>query len=204
MLTGKDIMKILVFDLETRKDAKTLRPDNEELGWTALREGEGGISALAIWDVTEQWLYLYDDYSIQAAVAHLESADVLVSFYGEKFDVPVIEGILGRKLRIKYHYDIYREIAEANAHRGIVGRKGDFTLDAVCKRNIGKGKTSNGAHAVELVKLGKFGELFNYCGHDVKLTKELFEYACLGNGVMNINNSFLPLSIPDWIKKAMI
>jgi hypothetical protein len=204
MFTGKDLMRILVFDLETRKDAKTLRPDNEERGWDELRQGEGGISALAIWDVSEQWLYLYDDHCIHAAVAHLEQADVLVSFYGEKFDVPVIEGVLGRKLRVKYHYDIYREMAEANAHRGIIGRKGDFTLDSVCTRTIGKGKTSNGAHAVVLVTNQQFGELFNYCGHDVKLTKELFEYACLNNGVMNINNSFLPLSIPDWIKKSMI
>jgi len=197
-------MKILIFDLETRLLAQDLCPDDVNAGWDALRRGEGGISALMIYDVEDAWLHIYDDQSMNAATMHLESADVLIGFRSEAFDIPVVEGVIDRKLRIKYHYDIYSEIARTNARKGIVGRKGDFTLDAIARRTIGRGKNGSGAHAPDLVNSGRFAELFNYCGNDVRLTLDLFRYICQHGGVMNINNSFLPLPVPDWIKTGMV
>ncbi len=196
--------RIVFFDLETRKHASDLDPENNEAGWDALRRGEGGISALVIYDTRDHWLYPYDDHSIQAAAKHLESADVVVGFRSEKFDVPVVEGILGRNLRLRYHYDIYTEIARANAHKGIVGLKGDFTLDAVCKRNLGRGKVEHGSNAKELAARGHWGRLFYYCGDDVHLTRDLFARMCDKGGCMNNNRSFLPLVIPDWISRSMM
>ena len=110
--------RILYFDLETRLLAADLNPHDREAGWAALRAGEGGISALAIFDSMLNWAYLYDDHSINAAVAHLEQADVVVGFASKTFDVPVIEGILGRKLTLNYHYDILDEASRAYAAQG--------------------------------------------------------------------------------------
>lgn len=196
-------MRIVFFDLETRLHASDLNPEDEEAGWDALRRGEGGISALCIYDTKDRWLYTYDDHSIQAAARHLESADVVVGFRSEKFDVPVVEGLLGRSLRLRYHLDIYTEIAQANAHKGIVGLKGDFTLDAVCRRNLGRGKVEHGSNAKELARRGHFGRLFYYCGDDVHLTYDLFAYICHRGGCVNNNRSFLPLDIPSWITRLM-
>lgn len=195
--------RIIFFDLETRKHASDLNPEDNDAGWDALRRGEGGISALVLFDTKDQWLYTYDDHSIQAAARHLESADVIVGFRSEKFDVPVVEGVLGRSLRLKYHYDIYTEIARANANRGIVGLKGDFTLDSVAKRNVGRGKVEHGSNAKELAARGNWGRLFYYCGDDVHLTRDLFAYICRRGGCVNNNRSFLPLVIPDWISRVM-
>jgi len=197
-------MKILVFDLETRLLAQDLHPDDIDAGWEALRRGEGGISALMIYDVEDDWLHIYDDQSILPATMHLESADLLIGFRSEAFDIPVIEGVIDRKLRIKQHYDIYAEVARSNAKKGVVGRKGDFTLDAISRRTLGRGKNGSGKHAPALIQSGKFGELFNYCGNDVRLTLDLFRYICQHGGVMNIHNSFLPLPIPDWIRSEMV
>jgi DEAD/DEAH box helicase domain-containing protein len=196
-------MRIVYFDLETRLHAADLNHEDEEAGWDALRRGEGGISALMIYDATEQWLYPYDDHSVMAAAKHLESADLVVGFRSAKFDVPVVEGILGRNLRLRSHYDIYTEIARANAHRGIVGLKGDFTLDAVCKRNIGRGKVEHGSNAKELAARGHWGRLFYYCGDDVHLTRDLFAYMCNRGGCVNNNRGFLSLDIPDWIRRQV-
>lgn len=195
--------RVIFFDLETRKHAKDLNPSDEDAGWDALRRGEGGISALVLYDTKDGWLYTYDDHSIEAAARHLEAADVVVGYCSAKFDVPVIEGILGRNLHLRSHYDIYVEIARANAQRGVVGMKGDFTLDAVCRRNLGRGKVEHGSNAKDLASRGHWGRLFYYCGDDVHLTRDLFALICKQGGCANINRGFLPLLVPDWISRAM-
>lgn len=194
-------MKYVIFDLETRSGPLDLRPDDEEAGWNALREGEGGISSLVIYDSEEDWAYIYDDKTLENAARHLESADLVVSYYGSKFDVPVIEGIINRKLRLRQHLDLYSKISEEGIKNGMIGRKGDFTLNAVCSRTLGCGKIGNGAHAITLIKEGRYGELFNYCAHDVLLTRKLFDYICQHNGVQGLHNSFLPIILPDWMKR---
>lgn len=195
--------RILFFDVETRKWASDLHPDHET-GWDMLRRGDGGASAICIYDTNDSWAYTYDDKSASHAARHLESADVLVGFRSISFDVPVVEGIVGRKLRIKQQYDIYVEMTRANAHRGIVGRKGDFTLDAVAKRNLGRGKIDHGSHAKELVQQGRWGQLMNYCLDDVHLTHDLFAKICRDGGLNNLNGGFVNLpAIPEWIAATM-
>jgi len=196
--------KVLVFDLETRLGPKDLRPDDEQAGWEALRRGEGGISAICIYDVDQKWLYMYDDLSIEKAARHLEAADVLIGYNTESFDIPCLEGVLGRKLRIKQHYDIYTEIKIVNARKGIIGRKGDFTLGTVGHRCLGRGKSEHGGNVTELLRKGMVADVFNYCGQDVKLTYDLMLYICEHGGIQSINNSFLAVPVADWLKKAML
>jgi hypothetical protein len=191
--------RIVCFDLETRKWASDLDPENDANGWDLLRDGKGGASAIAIYDTQMKWCYTYDDHSALSAAKHLEAADLVVGFRSEKFDIPVIEGLLGRKLRLKGRFDIYEEMARANAERGIVGGKGDFTLDAVSKRNLGRGKIDHGHNARTLTMQGKFGQLFNYCLDDVHLTYDLFARICRDGGLINLGGSFLRLPVPDHV-----
>ena len=194
-------MRILYFDLETRVGPLTLSPKNEQLGWELLRAGKGGISSLAIYDTQDRWLHFYDDHTIGQAARHLESADALIGYSSVGFDVPVVEGILGRKLALRHHFDIYAGIALAGAHRGLVGTKGDCTLDTVARRNIGQGKIEHGSHAEDLAKAGHWGKLFNYCADDVRLTRELFHYICEHDGV-HVMSTYITLDIPAWLRKA--
>lgn len=196
-------MRIVYFDLETRKLAKDLHK-NEQIGWDLLRQGKGGISALAIYDSQDRWLYLHDDTSLPEVARLLEKADVVVGYCSSRFDIPVIEGILGRALRIRFHFDIYSSVARANAERGILGQKGDFTLDSVAKRNLGRGKIEHGAHAPELIRLGRWAKLFNYCADDVHLTHDLFVKLCTDGGLINLNGKFITISLPDWVRSAVV
>jgi hypothetical protein len=100
--------RIAFFDIETRKGPKTLCPLDEQAGWERLRRGEGGISALVIWDTKLQWAHMYDDTqrSLATAAKHLEAVDLIVTHTGSTFDVPCMEGILGRAMVLKNHYDI--------------------------------------------------------------------------------------------------
>jgi hypothetical protein len=156
-----------------------------------------------VYDFEADWPSLYDDHSILAAARHLEAADVVVSFRGEAFDVPCMEGLAGRRLRLREHIDLYAWIARANAQRGIVGTKGDFTLDAVCRRTLGRGKNGSGAHAPDLAVAGRFGELFNYCLHDVRLTRDLLLRIARDGGIRNLNGGHLALELPEWVKRGL-
>lgn len=195
-------MRLVIFDLETRLHAEQLNK-NKEIGWAHLRAGDGGISALCVYDFTEQWLFMYDEHSIREVAIHLEKADVVVGFRSEGFDVPVVEGLLGRKLRLREHLDLYTLIARTNAACGRVGTTGDCTLNAICRRTLGRGKSGSGAHAPDLYSQRRFGELFNYCGQDVRLTRDLFLHIAEHGGVQNFTGSFLHLDLPAQVKRGL-
>ena len=195
--------RIIFFDIESRKWASDLRPDDIDAGWDDLRSGKGGASAIAIYDTSTKFVHLYDDHCAEAAFRHLEAADLVVGFCSEKFDVPCIEGLVGRRLRLPAHFDIYVELARANASRGITGQKGDFTLDRLSKRNLGRGKIDHGANARELARTGQWGKLFNYCADDVHLTRDLFARICRDGGLMNLGGKFTPLVVPERFRAGM-
>ena len=190
--------RILFFDLETRLLAADLHPDRDA-GWAALRAGEGGISALCIYDSSTGWCHLYDDHTLAGAVMHLEAADAVVGFASKTFDVPVIEGLLGRKLVLNYHYDILEEATRTSAQQGLRRHRGDWTLDETSKRTLGRGKINHGSHAKELAEGGRWGELFNYCCDDVHLTHDLFRYIQEHGGIVRPDRGFLNLTLPEWL-----
>jgi DEAD/DEAH box helicase domain-containing protein len=195
-------VRICYFDLETRKHAEDLDPQDVDLGWDRLRRGEGGVSSLAIWDSEDQWCSLYDDFTIQAAARHLELADVVVGYSSERFDVPVIEGLVGRRLALRQHYDIYTELARALAAQGFVGTKGDCTMDRITRRTLGRGKINHGSHAKELAAKGRWADLFSYCMSDVQLTRDLFLYICEHGGVIG-PRGFIALEVPEWLQLSV-
>lgn len=197
-------MRIVCFDIETRKHTKELSDDREE-GFRRLRNGDGGMSAMCLYDFQTDWLYLYDDnpLSLRAAVSHLEAADVVVGYCSTRFDLPCIEGLSGRRLHIRYHLDLYRLLARTLGQRGIVGQRGDYTLDAVCRRTFGRGKNGCGTTVSDLVQQGRYGEIFNYCGNDVRLTRDLLLHVARHGRITTSTRGLLTLSIPDGIRRAL-
>jgi len=185
--------RILFFDVETRKWASDLHPEDIDAGWEDLRHGKGGASAIAVYDTRDSWLYLYDDHTIEQCARHLEAGDILVGYNSERFDLPCIEGIANRRLRLKKHVDIYNVIVQEYAHREITGQKGDFTLDAVAKRNLGRGKIDHGSNAKELMRKMQWAKLFNYCGSDVQLTRDLFTKMVADGGLIGLRGQFISL-----------
>lgn len=192
--------RVIIFDIESRKWAKDLRPDDVEAGWEELRTGRGGASAIALWDSRDSFVYLYDDHCAEACARHLELADLVVGFCSERFDIPCLEGLVGRRLRVQNHFDIYASLADALASRNFRGQRGDLTLDRISRQNLGRGKINHGSNARELARQGRWGELFNYCADDVHLTRDLFYRVCRDGGLVNIGGRFTSLSVPDHLK----
>lgn len=195
-------MRVVVFDIETRKlaqdlgcDIKPCMHENNQCGWDALKRGEGGLSVICVWDSLTQRVHFYDMHSILNCVAHLEAADIVVGFNSEDFDIKPLEHLIGRKLVLKKHIDILQLIWNALRERG--KRLKGNTLNDVCMRNIGQGKTGESMHAPQLADDGRWAELFDYCVSDVYLTLNLYRYIQEHGGVIGLDGTFLPVIVPS-------
>jgi DEAD/DEAH box helicase domain-containing protein len=190
-------MHFATFDLETRKLAADL-PD----GWAALKRGEGGISCLAAWSSLSGRPHLFGENTLQDAGALLEEADCVLSFNGVRFDIPVLEGVLGRSLAIKHHLDMLQMVWAALSERG-ENHKGN-SLGELAYRTLGTSKNGNGLLAPQLADEGRWAELHDYCLQDVHLTRNLFKFAQKHGGVIDSRDEMLLLTMPDWFKEAEI
>lgn len=180
-------LRTIVFDIETKKLA------DEVGGWANLKRGAGGISVLVLWDSTTGRYHIYDETTLEEAADHLEEADVVLSFNGEKFDREVIEGILGRRLCLRQHFDLLLMIWDA-----LPCRQKGHTLGDVGERTLNSKKSGESIMAPALFNQGRFAELHDYCLADVHLTLRLFRFVQKEGGVIGINGNLLTLSLPDW------
>jgi len=99
----------------------------------------------------------------------LESANLIIGFNIIKFDYPVLSPYYPGDLQKLPTLDILDRVKESLGFR--VG------LDTIARATLGMSKTGTGFEAIEYFKNGQLKELAEYCLHDVKITKEIFEYA---------------------------
>ena len=100
---------------------------------------------------------------------------MLIGYNSDHFDIPILNKYYpGDLTRIK-SLDILKEIKNS------LGRR--IRLDLVAEGTLGRKKTGNGLEAVVWWKNGEIDKIKKYCIEDVKITKELYEYA-LKNGVL--------------------
>lgn len=157
--------KLICWDLEI------LNPISDTLGgWDAARRGDCGISALVLSDSETGRFHIYDQHTLDDAVDHLNSADLLIGYNSINFDSEVIFGVTGRYITAP-QYDILDEIWKA-----LESRKKGYKLDDVAHATIGRAKNSNGQFATALAQKQHWGRLFDYCLNDVHLTRGIFNH----------------------------
>ena len=159
-------MKKIIFDIETRnifEDVGKADPTLLDLSVVCAYDSETG-DYLAY--TQEELLNLWPI---------LEKADMLVGYNSDHFDIPILNKYYpGDLTRIK-SLDILKEIKKS------LGRR--IRLNLVAEGTLGRKKTGNGLEAVVWWKNGEIDKIKKYCIEDVKITKELYEYA-LKNGVL--------------------
>lgn len=173
-------MRVITLDIEVAE------PVND---WDAAKRGECGISSLALYDTTDGKYTVYFprlrdlDYTasgeplvvnydwLQFGIDHINRADVIVTWNGIGFDVPVLENVSGFAITPK-HYDL---LAEAWSNGARKFGKG-WGLGPTAERTIGSAKSGTGEHAPKLFKEGRWGELISYNISDVTLTRDLANF----------------------------
>lgn len=178
-------MRILTWDLEILKPVESLPG-----GWSDVREGHAGISCLVVRDNETGRSHLYDQHTLDAAVDHLNSADLLVGFNSIGFDSAVLLGVTNRHI-VAPQYDILAETWKALGRR----QKG-WKLNDVCARTLGLSKSGTGEFATALAAAGRWAELFDYCMGDVHITAELFNHIVREGWILDPEGERLHLAAP--------
>jgi DEAD/DEAH box helicase domain-containing protein len=105
----------------------------------------------------------------------LEKADMLIGYNSDHFDIPLLNKYYPGDLTQIKSLDLLKEIKTS------LGRR--LKLDSVAEGTLGKKKIGHGLQATTWWKNGEVEKVKKYCEEDVRITKELYEYA-LKNGML--------------------
>lgn len=193
---SKSDARLIIWDLEIEKSLDDMPGETQEEQWDAVRQGDAGISCLVLFDSQTQRYHLYDKHTLNEAVDHLNSADLLIGFNTISFDSEVIHGVTGRYITVA-QYDILHEIWKA-----LGGRRKGWRLNDISKRLFGLEKTESGAGAPTLAKQGRWAELMDYCLNDVHLTRLLFNHVVAKESIPDKDGEEVFLARP-WYEEAI-
>jgi DEAD/DEAH box helicase domain-containing protein len=152
-------MRIITFDLETKnifQDTGSNDPTSLDISVVGVHDSETG----------EYTAYLEKDFAKMWPL--FETADAIVSFNGDHFDIPILN---------KYYHGTLSNIKSIDlmlAVQKVLGRR--IKLDTLAEATLGKKKSGNGLDAVAWWRNGEIEKVMKYCLDDVRVTRELFEY----------------------------
>ena len=123
----------------------------------------------------------------------LEKADLLVGYNSDHFDIPILNKYYAGNLSQIRSVDLLAEI------RNVLGRR--LKLDSVAEATLGRKKSGNGLDAVTWWRNGEYEKVKKYCIEDVRITKDVYEYA-LKNGKVHYldfgEKRDIPLDTSQW------
>lgn len=154
-------MNRLVLDLETKRSFA-------EVGGAHHREALG-VSVVGIYRYDGDRFAAYREDRFGELASLLKGADEVVGFNLIGFDWPVLAAELGEWVRELPTLDLMAEARKALGHR--------VSLDALAQATLGAGKLGSGLDALRYYAAGDWERLERYCLADVKLTRDLYEYA---------------------------
>jgi DEAD/DEAH box helicase domain-containing protein len=130
----------------------------------------------------------------------LEKADILITWNGDHFDIPLLNKYYTGDLTKIRSVDLMNEV------RDVIGRR--LKLDTVAEATLGRKKIAAGIEAVDWWKRGEIDKLIQYCIEDVKITKELYDHAMITGGLkykdLGVNGGIrdIKMKTDHWEKKA--
>ncbi len=159
-------MRAITFDIESISDSNVrghIDVNEQELTVVAIHDSETGeYSSYFKEDLPRLWPIL-------------ERADQLIGFNSDTFDIPLLNRYYPGDLSHIRSLDLLSEVQK------VLGRR--IRLQSLAEATLGKGKKGDGLKAGEWWKEGKKDKVAEYCIEDVRLTRELYEYA-MKHGVL--------------------
>jgi DEAD/DEAH box helicase domain-containing protein len=153
-------MRKIVFDIETKnffQDVGKNDPSLLDIALVAIHDSlTDSYSSYLEEDLTKLWPIL-------------ERADLLIGFNSDHFDIPLLDKYYPGDLTKIKSLDILKQIKDTYGRR--------MRLDQLAEGTLGTHKTGHGADAMNWWKAGEIEKVRSYCLNDVKLTKELYDYA---------------------------
>lgn len=157
-------MRKIVFDIETKNVFQDVGSNNPE---------DLDISIVGLYDYETNKFETFAQEEFDRMWTFFEKADQIITFNGFHFDVPLLNKYYKKSGRgdinkIK-HLDIFKEVKNSS------GRW--LKLDKIAEGTFGINKSGNGLEAVTWWQQGEIDKIRKYCTDDVKITKDVYEFA---------------------------
>ncbi|MBU6490624.1 ribonuclease H-like domain-containing protein [Patescibacteria group bacterium] len=159
-------MRAITFDIESVSDSAVR-------GHVDIHEQE--LTVVGIHDSASGEYSSYTKEELPRLWPILEHADLLIGFNSNTFDIPLLNRYYPGDLLHLRSLDLLTEVQK------VLGRR--VRLQSLAEATLGHGKSGTGLEAVEWWREGKYDLVRKYCIEDVRLTRELYEYA-LAHGVL--------------------
>lgn len=155
------------------------------------------ISIVGVYDsVTHEYsAYGVEDFSKLWPI--LERADMLIGYNSDYFDIPLLNKYYPGDLTSIKSLDILVEIKNS------IGRR--LRLDTIAEATLGENKSGHGLEAVQWWREGKRDLVEKYCLDDVRITKEIYDYARKNKELKYKDfgdEKIIKLNTKDWEKIA--
>ena len=183
------MLKKIVLDLETQKSFQEVggRGKNHLLK----------VSVACIYDYSKDRYQAFEEYELPRLAPILQTADQIIGYNIKDFDFEVIQPYLNFNISEIPYLDLLVEIEKVLNHR--------IKLELVAQGTLGSGKSGSGLEALLYYKNGRMDLLKKYCTDDVKITKQIYDYA-LKNGKVLYKDFFktkeIPLKIVDAVPRV--
>jgi RNase_H superfamily len=180
-------MKKIVFDIETKNLFSDVGSNDP---------AELDISVVCIYDYERDAYESYLEKDFGKLWPVLEKADLLIGYNSDHFDIPLLNKYYPGDLTKIKSLDILSEIKNSYGRR--------MKLDQIAEGTFGVHKSGNGLDAVVWWKAGEIDKIIKYCIDDVKITKDVYDYALKNNKLVFKEGSELitiPLNTSKWNDK---
>ena len=164
-------MKKIVFDIETKNIFQDVGSNNP---------ADLDISVVGLYDYETNKYESFTQEEFDRMWPYFQKADTLITFFGEHFDIPLLnkyykKACLGDLTKIR-SLDVLKEIKTQFGRR--------MKLDQIAEGTFGINKSGHGLDAVMWWKTGKIDEIRRYCLDDVRITKDVYEFALKNKKLM--------------------
>jgi len=177
-------MRKIVFDIETKNFFQDVGKNDPSLLDIAL---------VAIYDSETDSYSSYLENEFNKLWPIIERTNMLIGFNSDYFDIPLLNKYYPGDLTKIKSLDILREIKNSYGRR--------MRLDQLAEGTLGKNKSGGGADAMNWWKAGNVEKVRSYCIDDVRITKELYDYALTNNKLIFKEGGTLneiKLDTSDW------
>lgn len=152
---------VVFLDLETQRAAL------EVGGWHNAHLMR--VSVAVLYETLADRFVAFGERDVEALLARLAAAELVVGFNVRRFDYRVLRGYTGADLERLPTFDLLDEIHARLGFRLALGHLGEETL--------GRPKTADGLQALRWWREGRLPELEAYCRADVELLRDLVRHA---------------------------
>jgi len=180
----------IVFDLETKNIFQEVGSHDP----TAL-----DMSIVCIYESATDTYMSFLEEELHKLWPIIERADMLIGYNSDHFDIPLLNKYYHGDLSKIKSLDLLKEIRES------LGRR--VSLDQVAEGTLGQKKSGHGLQAIQWWKQGDIESIRKYCLDDVRLTKEIYDYA-IANRILKFKEAGkvfdIPLNTKHWDQKEEV